>query len=79
MSLVESTQSQSQLILTQPTHDVGNTTPSRTSTLMAPNVQLTGHQAAVNSVQFSPNGSLIASAGRDQDIFLWSMTPEDVR
>lgn len=46
--------------------------PPRTSGLKAPTMKLTGHEAAVHSVKFSPgNGHMIASASSDKNIFLW--------
>lgn len=47
-----------------------------------PVARLLGHQKAINHVTFSPDGSLIASAGWDNHTKIWSarcvfsMTPE---
>lgn len=49
-----------------------------------PVARLLGHQKAINHVTFSPDGSLIASAGWDNHTKIWSarfvfsMTPEAV-
>ncbi len=75
MSLVESNVN-TQLINIKETQN--DSAPIRTSNLMAPNVQLSGHKAEVNTVQFSPDGNFIASAGRDRDVFIWNMDPEDI-
>ena len=72
MSLVES-ETKNFLVST-----TDENTEVRTSTMMSPSVQLTGHQAAVNSVQFSPDGKFIATTGRDRNILLWDMSPQEV-
>jgi Prp8 binding protein len=43
----------------------------RTSNLHAPIMLLTGHQAEVYSVKFSPDGQSLASASFDKQVFLW--------
>jgi Prp8 binding protein len=43
----------------------------RVSDLNAPIMLLEGHKAEVFSLAFSPNGKTLASAGFDQDIYLW--------
>ena len=47
--------------------------PPRTSSLPAPTVSLTGHQAAVLCCAFSPSGRLLVTAGLDKAILLWSL------
>lgn len=44
----------------------------RTSALSAPIMQLTGHEAEVYSVRFSPDGTHLASSSFDRHIFLWN-------
>ncbi len=41
---------------------------SRTSNLQAPNMLLTGHDAAVYSISFDPSGQHIASSSLDKHI-----------
>ena len=48
---------------------------SSTRKLSAPSLQLTGHGAEVYSCKFSPNGSILATAGFDKSILLWSVYP----
>ena len=48
----------------------------RTSTLLAPTMLLTGHQAAVYTLKFDPSGLQLASAGADRSIFLWDTRGE---
>lgn len=48
----------------------------RTSTLLAPTMLLTGHQAAVYTLKFDPTGLQLASAGADRSIFLWDTRGE---
>ena len=43
----------------------------RTSSLSAPTMLLEGHGAAVNSVKFSSDGNLLASASSDKSVMLW--------
>jgi Prp8 binding protein len=43
----------------------------RVSNLFAPIMLLEGHKAEVFTLAFSPNGQTLASAGFDQDIYLW--------
>ncbi|XXQ39508.1 WD domain, G-beta repeat [Plasmodiophora brassicae] len=47
------------------------TEPSRTSTLPAPNMLLSGHGAAVHVNRFNGDGSVLASGSFDKQIFLW--------
>eukprot|EP00270_Netrium_digitus_P011957 TRINITY_DN3833_c0_g1_i1.p1 TRINITY_DN3833_c0_g1~~TRINITY_DN3833_c0_g1_i1.p1 ORF type:complete len:364 (-),score=72.05 TRINITY_DN3833_c0_g1_i1:151-1242(-) len=48
----------------------------RTSSLMAPIMMLTGHQGAIYTLKFSPQGDAIASGSHDKEIFLWRVTEE---
>jgi len=50
--------------------------PSRTSSLPAPIMKLTGHRASVHSVSFSHGGDVLASAGGDKVIELWRATSD---
>jgi Prp8 binding protein len=47
---------------------------TRTSSLPAPTMHLTGHSGAVNAAAFSPDGSWLATGGQDTAIFLWDMS-----
>lgn len=49
---------------------------SRSSSLLAPTMLLTGHQAAVYTLKFDPSGLQLASAGADRGIFLWDTRGE---
>ncbi|CAM9628302.1 unnamed protein product [Chrysoparadoxa australica] len=49
---------------------------TRTSSLLAPTMLLTGHEAAVYTVQFDPSGRNLASAGVDKKIMLWEVQGE---
>ena len=44
---------------------------TRVSDLTAPIMLLEGHKAEVFTAAFAPNGQILASAGFDQDIYLW--------
>merc|ERR1711998_376092 len=44
----------------------------RTSSLQAPIMLLTGHESAVTSLRFSPNGRMLATGSMDKHIFIWS-------
>lgn len=46
--------------------------PSRTSNLLAPIMLLTGHQGEIYCGKFHPDGTCLASAGFDRQIFLWN-------
>lgn len=46
---------------------------ARTSSLPAPEMTLTGHEGAVYSVVFDPEGGHLATAGMDRGIFLWDV------
>ena len=50
--------------------------PPRTSSLHAPTMQLTGHDAEVNACKFSPTGQSLASGSFDRSILLWSVYGE---
>ncbi|OMJ12460.1 U5 small nuclear ribonucleoprotein 40 kDa protein [Smittium culicis] len=43
----------------------------RTSSLQAPNVQMSGHDGEVLSCRFSPSGNEFASSSMDKTIYLW--------
>ena len=43
----------------------------RTSNLLAPIMQLTGHGGEVYSVRFNPDGECLASGSFDKLIYLW--------
>ena len=49
---------------------------ARSSSLLAPTMLLTGHQAAVYTLKFDPSGMQLASAGADRGIFLWDTRGE---
>ena len=49
---------------------------AHSSTLLAPTMLLTGHQAAVYTLKFDPSGLQLASAGADRAIFLWDTRGE---
>jgi WD40 repeat protein len=46
--------------------------PPRTSNLLAPVMELSGHGDALYASRFNPSGNLFATAGFDRDIFLWT-------
>lgn len=43
----------------------------RTSNLMAPTMQLTGHAGEVLALQYNPEGDVLASGSFDKEVFLW--------
>lgn len=43
----------------------------RTSNLMAPTMQLTGHAGEVLALQYNPDGDVLASGSFDKEVFLW--------
>merc|ERR1712195_354400 len=43
----------------------------RTSSLQAPIMLLTGHESAVTTCRFNPNGKILATGSMDKQIFLW--------
>ncbi|CAF0704692.1 unnamed protein product [Brachionus calyciflorus] len=49
---------------------------TRSSSLFAPIVILAGHESEIFCVKFSPDGSIVASAGHDRKIFLWNVYGE---
>lgn len=50
--------------------------PTRTSNLLAPIMLLTGHDAEICCAKFHPEGEILASAGYDRLIFLWTVYGE---
>lgn len=48
-------------------------TAGRSSNLQAPTMLLTGHEAAIYSVSFSPSGNNLASSCYDGKIYLWEV------
>jgi len=50
---------------------------TRTSELHAPIMLLTGHQAEVYSIDFSPCGQYLASGSFDKSVFLWKIFGEE--
>eukprot|EP00118_Oscarella_pearsei_P021031 m.233716 g.233716 ORF g.233716 m.233716 type:complete len:350 (+) comp40097_c1_seq4:23-1072(+) len=50
--------------------------PTRTSSLQAPIMLLTGHEGEIYSAKFSPNGDILASAGFERLIYLWNVFGE---
>lgn len=53
-----------------------NRQQSRTSSLFAPIVLLTGHESEIFNCKFSPCGQVLASAGFDRKIMLWNVYGE---
>jgi Prp8 binding protein len=49
----------------------------RKSTLLGPTMLLEGHQAAVHSIKFNPDGSTLATASFDKTINLWNVRGEN--
>eukprot|EP00698_Gefionella_okellyi_P012539 TRINITY_DN3389_c0_g1_i3.p1 TRINITY_DN3389_c0_g1~~TRINITY_DN3389_c0_g1_i3.p1 ORF type:complete len:235 (+),score=34.45 TRINITY_DN3389_c0_g1_i3:33-737(+) len=50
--------------------------PTRTSSLLAPIMLLSGHDAEVLSLRFSPDGETLATSSADKNIFLWNVYGE---
>jgi len=48
----------------------------RTSQLMSPVVQLTGHESEIFCAKFSYSGEILASSGFDRQIFVWTVYGE---
>ncbi|KAF4525591.1 hypothetical protein B566_EDAN015529 [Ephemera danica] len=46
--------------------------PQRTSGLMAPIMQMEGHQGDIFTAEFHPDGQYLASSGFDRQIFFWN-------
>lgn len=46
--------------------------------IMTPYMTLKGHKDYVNSISFSPDGKLLASGGKDANVFLWDTTTGDI-
>lgn len=52
------------------------TGPPRTSSLMAPIMQLFGHEGEIHTARFSPSGAILASGSFDRLIHLWNVYGE---
>jgi len=50
--------------------------PKRTSSLMAPTMELSGHGGAIFTAKFNPSGSHLASAGFDKSVLIWQVYGE---
>jgi len=48
-----------------------NHQPNRQSSLAAPVMALSGHNGAIHTLKFSPDGTVLASGSQDNFIFLW--------
>ena len=63
-------------LLTNVNKQLVQTGPARSSTLLAPTMLLTGHEADIFSAKFHPNGEILASGGFDRLIYLWNVHGE---
>ncbi|CAL0322812.1 unnamed protein product [Lupinus luteus] len=54
-------------------HVPGPNGKQRTSSLESPIMLLAGHQSAIYTMKFNPEGSVIASGSHDREIFLWNV------
>ena len=50
--------------------------PARTSSLLAPTMLLTGHDAAVYTFKFDPTGAFCVSGGFDRQLLFWDVQGE---
>ncbi|XP_065180619.1 U5 small nuclear ribonucleoprotein 40 kDa protein-like [Sycon ciliatum] len=62
--------------LTNVRKDVVQAGPARSSSLLAPTMLLTGHEADIFSAKFHPNGDLLVSGGFDRQIYFWNVYGE---
>jgi Prp8 binding protein len=70
---------ESAIVAKKPRNDALQELPpgvSRTSSLLAPTMLLSGHKGEIFTLKFSPSGNTLASGSFDKDILLWNVHDE---